>query len=564
MNDPTPPKLPLHLLRWFCQPDLLEDVEGDLNELFERAVEKKGMRKAKWTYIWEVLKLFRSGIIKPSEGTYRLNHYGMFKNYFKVSVRNLVRNKTYTTINLLGLVMSLGIAMALYWIVQFEWSFDNYHNEDDKLYQIIGVKEGGNGSQVPFGAILALREKFPKVERAVSVHRLDPSVIQVDEKNLKQENVYFVHPEVFDILKIKWIAGSPESSFNKPHEVVLDQPTALRLFGNEDPLGKIIHYDNSFNATVSGIIEQVPVNSDFQFQMIFAMDSHPWEPKENHWGGGDSSFKGLALLKDKQDKEEVEDRLTKMGQEYDVFYYDRFEFRPLNSIHLDPDNDPFNYYTPGWLLEWLLYIGLFLVLIACMNFINLATVQLELRNKEIAVRKLLGSSRTLLMLQFLTETAIMVLIAVALSIGLSNVIINYANQLLNTNIDGVSFWRPESVGFILLVTLGVTLVAGLYPALTISGFQPIRFFQKKTQRLFFSKVSSRQVLIVLQFVIAQIMVVAIITGKKQVEYFKSKDLGFDQSGVVLVNMPDKGDQVKRERFANNLINTHRLKVSLLG
>lgn len=552
MKTPTPQRLLLRFFRWFCHPNYAEDIEGDLIEKFHKQVKTNGVKNAQWLFLLDVLRLFRIGIIRPSEGTYRLNQYGMFKNYLKVSIRSLSRNKTYTTINLFGLVMSLGIAMALYWIVQFEWSFDNYHNDNGKLYQIIGVKEGDNGSSIPFGAISALRENFPEVEIAVSVHRLDPSVIEVDKENLKQENVYFVHPEVFDILKIKWIAGSPELSFSEQYQVVLDQPTALRLFGNEEPLGKVIYYDNSFKATVSGIIEQVPVNSDFQFQMIFSMDSHPWEPKEDQWGGGDSSFKGLLLLKASQNKAGVEDRLTKIGQEFDEFYYDKFEFRLINSIHLDADNDPFNYYTPNWLLEWLLYIGLFLVLIACMNFINLATVQLVLREKEISVRKLLGSSRSLLMLQFLTETAIMVLIGMVLSIGLSHVIINYANQLLNTNITGMSWWSSESISFIMLVTLGVTLVAGLYPALTISEFQPIRYFQKKTHSLTSSKVSLRQVLVVLQFVIVQIMVVAIITGKKQVEYFKSKDLGFDQSGVVMVDMPEKGDQIKREKFRKQL------------
>lgn len=291
----------------------------------------------------------------------------MITNYFKTSWRSLVRNKSYAVINLAGLTLGLGIAIVLFWIVRFEYSFDRHHAAADRLYRVRAVdKYGEVSSHVPQGAINALRNEIPGVEKSANVHGHPPNSLKAGRELFDVPYVFFIEPDFMEMIDVKWIAGSPQTSLTKPGQVVLDEPTARRFFKG-DPVGQVIKMDNAMNLTVSGVISKAPANSDFQFPVILSyetkkrMDGHY---QEDYWGGGDSFQHGYVMLKAGTDAKKTEAALTKkvLTRQADSEYRS-FDMMPVSKSHFDAFNDPFNYYMPEWMLYTLASIGLFLIVI---------------------------------------------------------------------------------------------------------------------------------------------------------------------------------------------------------
>lgn len=482
----------------------------------------------------------------------------MFRNYFKIAVRNLRNNTAYTLINVLGLALSMAVAIVLFRVISFEAGFDRYHTNAPRLYQLIGHDQfGGSNSQVPQGVIKALKEKFPGVERATSVYNYTPPVIEVNHQHLKQENAYFIQPDFLKMIDVEWIAGSPETSLDKPYQVVLDEPTAKRLF-KDDAMGKTIRYDNQIDLVVSGIIKKVPVNSQYQLQMMLSYETlkkyMDWYGHEDYWGGGDSFFHGYVLLKPGADPGTIAAGISKMASERkDKSVYGSYTLVPLSANHFDTEHDVFNYAVPKWLLYALGGIGFFVVLIACINFINIASVQAIQRNKETGIRKILGGSKRQIIQQFFTETALVILCALAGGILLADLFMPYAGRLLNTHVAEAGSWNPGMILFLIALAIVLILITGTYPAFVLSGFQPAqllrsRFFSSRT-----SRIPLRQSLVVLQFAIAQVLVICTWIGVRQLNYFYKKDLGFRTSSIVTVNMPESRNALLRERFRESLL-----------
>ncbi len=567
MSKNQPPFWAQKIFEWYCDPRLQDPILGDLDEQFEDDIVTHGATKARRRYVWNVIRFFRPGIIKSASGSQKLNYYGMFTNSLKTSYRVLVRNKLYTAINVLGFSLGMGIAIALYMIYQYENSFDSYHPDQAQLYQVMGYANTENGSHIPGGVVNTLKSEFPQIEEAVSVHRLDPQVIKVNGQNLTMKNAYFVDPAVFDLLAVEWLVGSPEVSLAAPNMVVLDASTATRLFPNQEAMGKVIHFDNQLTATVSGIIEDTPSNTEFPFKMIFSFDAHPWEwMQKRHktdWGGGDSACKALVKVTEDADVAAIERRISEIGNTHDEFAYDRLGMVPITRVHLDPDNDPFNYYSPVWLTNWLLFIGVFLLTISCINFINLSTAHATSRMKGIVLRKILGSNKTGLLVQFMTETGLLVFLSLLLALGFAGYIIQYANNFFYTNISLDAFASVGFATFVLLLWVSVTIISGLYPSVIISRNQPISFFRdheaSKTSGL-----TLRQVLIAFQFAITTLMIVAILVGTLQMGYLYDKDLGFKHDNIIVTDIPEPRNDVKKDRLKSLLESSPAIEKVTLG
>ncbi len=558
-----PPKFPVRFFRWYCNPEFVEDIEGDLLERFEKRKEKG--ESARWLFTMDVLRLFRPGIIKNFEGKKRLNYYGMLKTDIKVSLRNLLRYKTYTSINLIGFIIGLGIAMSMFWIVRFEKSFDTHHEDYDRIYQLMGIKDGENGSQIPRGVIATLNREFPEVELAISVHRYTPDVIRVDGENLQLERAYFVDPEVFKLLDIKWIAGDPESSLNSPDQTVIDLPTSKRLFGLEDPIGKVIRFDNNRDYIVSGLIAQAPKNSEFPFQMLMNISSHPWKRSisDDDWGGGDSTFKGIVKLKNKSEVAIVQDRISKIASSHRAFDYTTLEFVPIDKVHTHPDNDPFNYYTPTWILDSCMLIGLVIIIVSITNFVNLSTAQTIIRQKSIAVRKIMGSRKTGLMVHTMIETGLLVLIAVLLASVFTGLIIHSSHQFLAIDIPIDSLNSFDFAVMAFTMWISVTILSSIYPALTTFKIHSTQILRSNYQNSS-SGFGIRQILIAFQFVVVQAMIIAIITAVSQMNYMNNKDLAFKTDGIVSLNIPEVRNMQKQALLKKELANIPGVKDISLG
>lgn len=486
----------------------------------------------------------------------------MFENYFKIAWRNLLRKKGYAIINVIGLTLGLGVAIVLFWIVRFEHSFDRYHAKADRLFKVWDKDKFGEvQSHVPQGAINALRQQIPGVEKAANVRGMPPQALRVDQQLFDLKYYFFVEPDFLEMIDVRWIHGSARQSLSRPNQVVLDEPTAQRFFkGN--PIGQTIRLDNQIDLTVTGIIEQAPPNSEFQFPMLVSYETIKRieeNYQEDYWGGGDSFQHGYALLKSGTDPHAVEAALTRMAlQRQDQTDVRSYTLLPLAQAHFNPNNDPYNYFIPQWLLYTLAGIALVLIAIACINFINLATVQATQRSREIAMHKLLGSSRSQLILQFLGETALLVAAAVGLGSLLANWLLSYADQLMDTHVAQTKVWTESSVFFLLGLGLVVTLLAGLYPALLLSDFKPVRALQGRLFTAPRQGVSLRRVLVVTQFVVAQVLVVCTLLGAQQIRYIAKKDLGFNKTAVVVMQLPERSAQT-RDRLRNQLLNHPEIK-----
>ncbi|MBC7892156.1 MAG: ABC transporter permease [Sphingobacteriaceae bacterium] len=492
----------------------------------------------------------------------------MIRNFIKTTGRNLLRNRGYATINLVGLTLGLGVVLVLFWIVRFEYGFDRYHAKADRLYKVRDLdKFGEMQSHVPQGAINALRRQIPGVEKAANVRGIPPGALRVGQQLFDLKNVFFVEPDFLEMIDAGWLQGSPRQSLSLPNQVVLDEPTAKRFFrGN--PIGRVIRMDNKTDLTVTGVIRQAPANSEFQFPMLISYETMKrLEDKysEEYWGGGDSFQHGYVLLKPGTYPASVEAALTKLVLKRKNQASARsYNLLPMAEAHFDPTNDPFNYFMPTWMLYTLMGIGSVLIVIACINFINLATVQATQRSREIAVRKVLGSSRGQLVAQFLGETALLVAGALALGSVLGTWLLAYADQLLNTKVTGSNPWDGPTVGFLLLLGGVVTVLAGLYPALVLSGFQPVQALRNRGA-LPRRGVPLRQALVVTQFVVAQVLVICTLLGVQQVRYMAGKDLGYNREAVVAVQIPERRQEAAmRERLRTQLLQRPEIKAVSFG
>ena len=572
-NPPHPPRWAERLLIWLHPSETLEEVQGDLEELYEYWLSKRGKAYANLRYFISIISVMPPFVRrrKPKNQYHQpfLIHPAMIQNYFKIALRNLQKNKLYTFINLTGLALGLGIAITLFWIVRFEYSFDNYHSKADRIYRVDALdKFGGKQSHVPQGVIKALNTQIPGVEFAGNLHGTGAGSIKTNTEVFNQKNIFFSPPEILEMLDIEWISGSPVQSLSAPGNVVLDDETAEKLFKGE-AMGKTFRYNNEIDLTVSGIIKKVPANTEFPLQMIISRETlkqtQPEFKNENYWGGGDSMNQGFVLLKKGSSPLPINKVLTALAQSHKTESANiSYQLQPLSDMHFDTNKDAYNYSMPQWVIYTLGSIGLFLVFIACINFINLATVQAIQRSREIAMRKVLGSGKGQLIGQFFGETAILVFGAIVLGSLLAIKLITYAPQLLGMHVEPSEVWKTTTFFFLFGLGIVVTLLAGFYPALVLSRFEPIKALQNRLYIPISQGISLRSTLVVLQFVVAQVLVICTISGIKQIQYFQNKDLGFDKNAIITVAMPERGNNNLREQFSRQLAQYNEIKGVTFG
>ncbi len=474
-------------------------------------------------------------------------------NTLKFAWRLLLRNGSYSLINIIGLSLSIGIALDLFQAIRFENSFDSYHKKANRVYELLGTSEYNElNSQAPMGVLKTLRTQIPGIEKVAAVHEIEPQAIKIGNRIFDQPGTFFVHPEIFEMLDVDWISGAPKKSLSAPFQAVLDEPTAFRLFGTKDAVGKTFRLDNRLDITVTGLIKTMPRNSDFQFRMILSFETlkkyDNSYANENTWGGGDSHFQGYILLAPTASPDRIAKQLTAMAlQKKEESAFTSFQLEPIASKHFNTEIDAFNYVMPKWLLYALGYIGAFLILIACINYINIATVQSIQRNREIGIRKLLGGGRRDIISRFLTETSLTVLLSLGVGVVLSVILMPFTSGILNSQATVSDSFNGNILAFILLLGVAIVLISGLYPAFASTGLQPLSLLRQGAISATRKGILIRRSLVVLQLVIAQLLVIATLAGVRQINYFYSKDLGFAQEGRITVPMPDRAAN-SRARF----------------
>jgi ABC-type antimicrobial peptide transport system permease subunit len=482
----------------------------------------------------------------------------MIKNYFKTAFRNLLRHKNYTIINITGLAAGIAICLVIFIVIRYEMSFDNYHERKDRVYRVLTEYHHADSPDIFFGKGVpsplpaALRTNFPQAEKVATVYSEGNDHIQVLDDNgqsIKKfkevSGVFFTEPSLFDIFDFKWLAGNA-SSLKNPNSVVLTKTIAEKYFGDwQFAIGKTIKWNNQDILKVTGILADVPENTDLQLKVVIAFGTGFTADfaKSTNWDGTGSSYGCYILLPPDVSASSFNTQLRAFVKKMkSPENKDSHIIQPLSKIHYDTKTGDFSGRTisPG-LIRALWLIGAFILLIACVNFINLSTAQAVNRSKEVGIRKVLGSNKTGLKIQFITETFLIVFISIVLAVIIAILTLPFINSVLSKPLSFDLAGRAAIILFLISIAAAVTALAGFYPSIVLSRFNPINALKNKMTATGTKGISLRRGLVVFQFVIAQALIIGTLIIVKQMNYFTSQPLGFDKTAIV--NIPFPGDSI---------------------
>ena len=542
-----PPRWADRFLSWYCSPEALEDLQGDLHELFARHLERRGATVARIYYILDVFSFIRPYIIKTENPPHRKTNYSMmFNNYLKTTYRYIKRDPRYFIINVLGLALGIGSSLILFSYNFSELTFDRHHQFAERIYRVsVSTEIDGDYTEFAPAVGLAMAHDLPEV---LEMARLKfpgypPTVIKSGEKVFKEERVFMADSNIFKIFTYPLVAGSKDP-LEKRFSIVLSETLATKIFGPpgsrlSEPVGEIVTIDNH-EFTVTAVMKDMPFNDHLQPNALIS-----W-----HTGGGDDIWDDshaytYVLLPENHNatafKKNAEDFFY--NNENVISVAERFGakvgliLQSLPDIHFDSKKQyeikhggNFSY------LYAFFVIGLFFLISSGINYTNLAMASSSYRHKEIGVRKVLGAENRQVQKQFLTEAMLLVTVAFVVGIILMLVAIPFFNQLMNYQLTVSNLLQP---GFVLLGLGSLVLlvvISGFYPAFYLSRFNPVFVLKarlgSKTGNAIF-----RKILITVQFTIAVIMVSATLLVTAQMRFINNKELGFNKENIVVVPIP---------------------------
>ncbi|MEO6818317.1 MAG: ABC transporter permease [Ginsengibacter sp.] len=481
----------------------------------------------------------------------------MLKNYFKIALRNLARHKSFTAINIAGLGLGIACALLLFTVIKYELSYDKFQPEYDHIFQVVTENNFGGeisyNSGIPTPAVEALRLEFPGITVGSMFANSGSQVTVVgdktaakndDKKFIEGNNFYFCDPELFTIFHYDWLVGSP-AVLAEPNTTVLTQKWAEKYFGDwKKATGQYLLLDNHVLVKIAGILKDPPANSDFPLGIITSKktlvangDSYDFV---NDWNATSSSFVAFMLLPKNVTTKSVNDKLVQFTEKYNPSskkgVRERINYLlPLSEIHYDKRFSNFGDHTTNKSTLWTLaLIGLFIILMACINFINLSTAQAIGRSKEVGIRKVLGSNRKQLFGQMMGETTVLVFISILFAFLIAMICLPFIKHVAMIQ-ESLRLFNVQTISFLLLLCLVVVLFAGSYPAFVLSGFKPISALKNKMTSATVGGISIRRSLVVIQFAISQFLIIGTIVAITQMNFVKNADLGFKHKAIMLFN-----------------------------
>ncbi|WP_066830548.1 ABC transporter permease [Rufibacter ruber] len=480
----------------------------------------------------------------------------MLKNYFLVAVRTLRRNIGYTTLNVIGLALGITCSLLLFLVISFELSFDTFHRKADRTYRINIDSDDQNGHHQSAGTPLpmyaALKSALPELNPITHMHEeeggtfalLSSDTTQTLQKFREEGSVMFIDSAFFDLFDFETGGVNVKQALRDPNSILLTESIAKKYFPDGNAVGKVLRMNNTVNLQVKGIIPDAPANTDIPYIMLVAYEASNTINslfRSDNWNSTSSSEQIYFATAPGASAKQAEDRINEIADRYRQRRpgeKERFTLQPLANLHFNEGYSNYNDRTVGVQTLWALaVIGAFLVIIACINFVNMATAQAMRRAKEVGMRKVLGASRSQLVVQFLSETGLITLAALLVSVVLTELLLPYLNQLLDLSITFSVLENKEVALFLAAVLLLVTFFAGLYPALILSGFKPISALKSKVATARTAGLSLRRALVVLQFTICQVLIICTIVVHDQMEFFRTASLGFDKEAIVTVPIP---------------------------
>lgn len=562
-ETPTPPALALRFFRWYCHPRMVGYIEGDLMEVYVQRLQQHGKRKANFRFIIDVLLLCRPGIIRPATPYQNQNSFDMFKNYFSVMLRVFNKEKLYSTINILGLALGFTSCLMIYLFIRDELSYDKFHPDADRIYRVSAAYMR-QGVWEPYATNAwktaeLLRTNFSDIEKMVRIST-NQALFEYGDKRIFEQNMAWVDDTFFEVFNFPLVKGNPADALKGSDKVVISESTAKKYFGTDDPLGKVFTFnDGAQQLQVSGVMRDMPSNAHFHLDILVAGENlrQVAPPALFTNVGWDSQYVYIKAGPG-FDPARMEAAFPDfINGNLDFWTTESFKLflQPLLSIHLH-SNIGLELEPNGSINQVYIFsaIALFVLVIACINYMNLTTAKAARRAKEVGMRKALGARKSDLVSQFLSESMIMTLLAMSIAFVLALLLLPEFNQFAGKQIDTRILFSSEILLSLLGASLAIGLLSGVYPSFIMSSFRPANN-AKGIAVSGNAGVMLRKGLVVLQFVISIGLIAASAIAFQQWNFLKNKDVGYNKETLLSIPL---------QTMDLNLVNTFKNELLASG
>ncbi len=553
-NDIKPPRLATRLFNYYCKNELADSILGDLQEQFYREAGKGHYLKARRRYWANVFTFINRHTLRRTHKQPNHNHTAMFKNYTLITLRNLRKKPVFSFINIFGLAIGLASCMIIYFYIQRELSFDRFHSNSENIYRVANTYDRSgnkfNWVRTPPALAPGIRDNFPGIGKVTRLRFTDEHVYALGDKVFSIENGFFADSLYLEMFDFKLKSGNPETALDAPNSIVLTEGLAERFFGNDNPLGKLIRFDNEKSLKVTGVFERLPTNSHIDFELLISFSTYVvpegYLADLNSWAWG--GFQTYIEISPNIDPTDLQQNITELYQNN----YTRTDtkvaavLQPLHNLYLEyPD-----YSNVGHSIKvgdkstiyMLTGIATLVLLVAGLNFMNLSTAISLNRGKEIGMRKVMGAVRGKIKNQFLIESVIIALISMSIALVLVVLAEPVFNDLLKIELPKSLMDYLVVIPIFGLASIAIGILGGLYPSLMLSSFSPIKAL-KGNLKTGNSGTVVRKGLTIFQFVVSVGLMMASLLVVRQTDFMKSQSLGFDQENIVVLKVvgTDIGD-----------------------
>jgi putative ABC transport system permease protein len=556
LQNASPPKWAIRFFRWYCHEHLSEAVVGDMLELYTRRRQKLGKRKADLLFIWNVLCFLQPFALKRKSNS-SLNQYAMFANYVKIAWRTMSRQKMYAGIKVGGFAIGLATCILIFLFIRNEISYDE-HLANQHIYRLYNDwrgPDGGRWTAFPANIHTILKNDYGEVEKA---GRLIPykwfnagsNLLRRDDRvdNTYEEGFVYADNDLLDILQIPMVYGNRSNALAKPNSIVLSKKMSDKYFPNEDPVGKIVilNEEKTKPFLVGGVMKDFPANSHIHYEFLITLTNVEfWPGEQTSWCCW--NYNAYLRLRPDAKVQAFEKKLTSMREIYlishmekegdqsvaDVKKYHFFGLQPVEDIYLKSGNMGDDLQHGDFRYVWLFGgIAVFILLLACINFINLSTAKSANRAKEVGLRKVVGSERCYLIRQFLVESLVYSFVSFALAIVLVIAVMPFFNSLSGKQLSlpWITWWFLPAL---LLTATFVGIVAGIYPAFYLSAFKPVEVLKGSVSRGSRSS-AMRSTMVIFQFTTSIVLIIGTFIIYKQMNFILHTKLGFNKDQVIMI------------------------------
>ncbi len=556
MRKMSPPRWMDKIVEMYCRPELLEDLQGDLHECYDRNL-KKGRFRANLIFFIDVIKFFRLYTVRKPKIVGQMTFFNLFKNYFKTSVRSIARNKLFSSINVVGLAISMSVGLLMITYLSKLLNYDSFHDKADRIYRVTTTQYGSDGTdELATTSVFIgkkIQEEYSNVENIVLIHRWYGSGIGFSsaEKTIRLRPV-FANEAFFEAFSFQLLQGNPQTALSKPFSLILTEANAKKLFGEKNPMGKVVETEDG-DFVVTGIIENIPYNSHMQFGMLasFSTVEGMWRKKQGSffsrlmdWESITHNHVYVVLPEKNNNPQRLQRYLDKVAVE---------ENNQNSQMTLDFSLQQITEITPGKKLRYqfgksfdrkwiysLVLLSIIIIVSACFNYTNLSIARTLRRTKEVGVRKVVGASQMQILAQFVFEAIIISMLALFISYGLYLLIRPFFMEMQSIgNMDVPMDFEWQHGVYFLVLALVIGLFAGFPSSVLLSKLGTSSIFHSIPKVRLFAGIGTFRMLVIFQFAIAVALIMGTTIFYRQYQHAIEMELGFSTENVV--NVPLKGN-----------------------